>query len=343
MKSRTTIQDVAKKAMVSKVTVSYVLNGRDADVRISQETRARVLQAAEELGYRPSGVARMLVNQRSGTIAVVFQYASYFSHWSSFTSDVMRGVCEAAVVEGFDLMLHTKATETVDQELNQLLDGRVDGALVLRDGNDPMVQQLINRGFPFVLFFTRNYDPRACFVDSDNYMGGQIATDHLIKLGHQRIGMVRGSHQSTSSNDRFNGYRDALESNGIPCREDHVLAIPTPDSPLGGLDDLMARPDRPTAFFIWSDDVAYPVMARLKELGFECPRDVSIVGFDSLPSSELCSPRLTSVKQAIEEIARAATQMLVARINGEDIRQRQQIFPLTLDIRSSTGPAPDLT
>lgn len=338
MTRRVTIQDVANLAGVSKVTVSYVLNGRDADNRISAETTARVLDAASSLGYRPNGVARMLATQRANAIAVVFQYASYFSHWSSFISEIMHGVCEAAVAHDFDLLLHTRASADPAEELGQLTDGRADGVLLLRDGNDPVVSGLLERQFPAVLFFTRSYVPGVAFVDADNYAGGRIATQHLLDLGHRRIAMVRGSLQSVSSNDRFNGYRDAVESAGYDLNPKHLLIAASPSDDLSGIETMMRQPDAPTAIFVWSDDVAYHVLKMLQRLGLSVPRDVSVIGFDSLSSSTLTSPPLTSVNQPITEMARDAAEMLIGMIQQQPAQRLQRVFPLSLDLRASTAP-----
>jgi LacI family transcriptional regulator len=338
MSDRATIQDVANLAKVSKVTVSYVLNGQDAKARISAETKDRVLSAARELGYRRNAIARMLVTRKSQTIAIVFQYAQYFSIWSSFTSDVMHGVCEASVAGGFDLMLHTRPSENSLNEVDQLTDGRADGALVLRDSDDPLLDELLRREFPCVFFFTRSTVPGAAYVDADNYSGGRMAARHLLDLGHRRIAMIRGSAHSVSSNDRFNGYRDALESAGLASDPANVIAIESPDQDLGEFRSMMSRADRPTALFVWSDDVAFKCMQCLRDMGLELPKDVSIVGFDSIEACNHCSPTLTSVKQPIFEMARDATRILLGKINGEPPRRDQLVYPLTLEIRGSTAP-----
>lgn len=340
MKTRITIQDVAQRAQVSQVTVSYVLNGRDADARISPDTRDRVLEAARELGYRANAVARMLVTRKSQAIAVVFQYASYFGHWSSFISSVMHGVSEAAVEADFDLMLHTRVARNSNHEMSQLLDGRVDGALLLRDANDPLITELLRRDFPMVLFFTRSYSGDVAYVDADNYSGGRMAAQHLLELGHENIAMVRGSSQSTASNDRFSGYRDALESAGQSVRPESVLTIATPTDDLTEFVSLMSSPDRPTAILVWSDDVAYQLMAQMKAMGISIPRDVSIIGFDSLDSSNLISPGLTSVRQPIVQMAKEAATMLIDQIEGRPMQRKQVIYPLSLDVRDSTAVVP---
>lgn len=334
---RTTIEDVAKHAGVGKVTVSYVLNGRSKTARISSSTAERVLESARVLNYKPNALARMLVTKRTEVLAVVFQRGSMFSTWSAFTSEVMRGVSTAAVELGYDIMLHTRDLVGT-AESDALCDGRVDGALVLRDEGDATLNALTERDFPTVQFFTRSEGQNLAYVDADNYAGGRMATRHLIELGHQRVAMVRGSMRSTSSNDRYNGYRDALEGAGIGVGPERVLSIPSPSSDFEPLRQLMTSPSRPTALFVWSDDVAMICMQVLAELGLSVPDDVSVVGFDSLAECERSFPPLTSINQPIATMAQTATQLLVALVRGETPTQRQVVYPLSLDIRASTAP-----
>lgn len=333
--SRTTIIDVAKRANVSKVTVSYVLNGLSVKGRISPETAERVMAAAKDLGYRPNANARALVTKRSNILAVVFQRGDYFSTWSGFTSEVMQGVSAGAVEQGYDLMLHTKEVP-INAEANALCDGRVDGALVLRDEGDPVLEGLLQHNFPCVQFFTRSELDGAPYVDADNYAGGRLATKHLLDLGHRRIGVIRGSLRSTSSSDRFSGYRDAMESVGLRVDPESVLMISPPED-MEPLRLLMAAPNPPTAFFVWSDEVAFACLDLFKELGLSVPHDVSLVGFNSLEACNRCSPPLTSVRQPIFDMAVEATRLLVALIQGTPAPRRQILFPLMLDVRESTA------
>ncbi|MFQ3667359.1 MAG: LacI family DNA-binding transcriptional regulator [Fimbriimonadaceae bacterium] len=337
MRTRVTIADVARRAQVSKVTVSYVLNGRGGEARISPETASRVLAAARELNYSPNAVARMLVTKRTDVLAVVFQRGHFFSTWSSFIAEVMRGVSSAAVESGYDLMLHTKDVSP-ESEAFVLSDGRVDGALVLRDEGDPILDGLLAAQLPFVQFFTRTDRPDCAYVDADNYAGGRLATRHLIDLGHRKIAMVRGSLRSTSSNDRFNGYRDALETAGIGVAPERVVSIPTPASDFEVFTRLLESPDKPTAVFVWSDEIAFRCMEAARDLGLSIPDDLSVVGFDSLEACNRSAPPLTSVRQPVFEMAREATRALVAMIRDPDAPRPQMVFPLTLDVRSSTAP-----
>lgn len=334
---RTTIQDVAERAGVGKVTVSYVLNGHSATARISEETQRRVRAAADELNYRPNALARMLATKRTDLLAVVLQRGHFFTHWSPFTAEVMRGVSTAAVELGFDLMLHTKSVEP-DCEADVLSDGRIDGALVLRDEDDPLVAHLAERDLPCVLFFTRGQGNNIAYVDSDNFSGGRMATRHLIELGHRRIGMVRGPLRSSSSNDRYNGYRDALENAGIGVAPERVVSVPSSGSDIEPFRRLMQSPDRPSAVFVWSDDVAFACLTVLRDLGLRVPEDVSIVGFDSLTACDQSVPPLTSVRQPIFEMAVEATRLVAALTYKADVPRRHILFPLSLDIRRSTAP-----
>ncbi len=332
---RTTIADVAKHAGVGKVTVSYVLNGQSRSARISELTEQKVLRSAEELAYRPNALARMLVTQKSDALAVVFQYGAYFSALSSFTSEAMRGVCAACVESGFDLMLHTKAADDPMHEACALMDGRVDGVLMLRDRDDPTMAEVVANGFPCVLFFTRSDDPRVPFVDSDNYAGGRMATSHLLELNHRRIAMVMGPAGSVAGADRFNGYRNALESAGLAVRPDYLVAGVGRDP--SGFVRLLRQEDRPTAVFVWSDDDAFLCMQLALDLGLSVPGDLSIVGYDSSDACERSKPALTSVKQPVFDMAHAATLLLASLVRGTSVERTRIVFPPDLDVRGSTA------
>lgn len=338
MARRTTIDDVARLAGVGKVTVSYVLNGRADQARISAETAERVHVAAKELNYRPNGLARALSRQRTDTVAVVFQYADYFSASSSFINEVMRGVCNGCIQEGLDVLLHTKPANDPMAEADALTDGRVDGVLMLRDADDPTLNAVLDRAFPTVLFFSRSQRPGVAFVDCDNFTGGRLAAEHLVGLGHRRVGFVRGSLNSVDSAERSSGYRHAIEASGIPFDPSYIVPFESPNSDPRPFIDLMGRPDRPTALFVWSDDVAFACMRILNELNLDVPRDVSLVGFDSSSACERVSPALTSVNQPVAEMAEAATKILADLVRGRATQERSRVvFPLELDVRGSTS------
>ena len=336
MRKRFTIGDVAKLAGVGKATVSYVLNGRGEENRISKETQDRIYAAARELDYRPSAVARSLVSKRAEAISVVFQYADYFKAGSSFVNELMHGVCEACVEADINLILHTRSFSNVKEEAAALMDGRSDGALVLRDFKDPLMQELHSRQFPMVLFFARSSDSNVSFVDSDNYSGGVTGTNHLLELGHRRIAMVVGSQGSVASNDRNQGYRQALQLAGVEFDGNLVKECRTANDVDDSFVDWI-KSEAPTALICWSDDVAFACMKMLSRAGISIPEDLSVIGFDSSEACERSTPRLTSLRQPVLEIARSAARTLIAA-SQQLPHQAQNIFPLTLDVRESTRP-----
>lgn len=336
MSARATITDVARLAGVSKVTVSYVLNGRGTEARISVETQKRVVDAAAELHYSPNVIARSMLSGRLDTLGVVFQHAAYFADRSDFTMDLMLGVTTGALQCEHNLMLHTKPVKDAAEEAVELMNGSVSGVLVLRDEDDPVVNILLDRGFPVVLFFSRVKNPAVPFVDADNWQGGRLATQHLLDLGHTRLGMVTGPPHSRSSADRLAGFRSVLAERGKSYYEQDILTLDIMN--VEGLKTYLDRPGRPTAVFCYSDLYAFHLLRAAAELGISVPGDLSVVGFDSVDACERSAPPLTSVRQPVAEIAVTAVQILSRLTKGQRPEKTQVTFGTSLDVRSSTAP-----
>lgn len=329
-----TIRDVAQRAGVSKATVSYILNGRESPIRITDETRQRVLQAAQELHYHPNALARGLTQKRTDTITLVMQFPAIFSGWSGFTNEVMRGATETAIRLGYDLMLHTKEQPTIEQEVAALTDGRADGALLLRDMDDPLAERLAQRGFPCVLF-SSCANPDIWFVDCDNIAGGRMATEYLLKLGHHRILHLCGSPHSSAAAERRAGYEQALRDHQIDPRPDWIVEVTYPGASYAAVEALLRAPDRPTAAFAWSDEVAVRLMTLAREMGLRIPEDLSIIGFDSTDLCNHTTPPLTSVRQPIYDMAAQAVTLLAQRLSGVVPEQRQIRYRPELNLRRS--------
>jgi DNA-binding LacI/PurR family transcriptional regulator len=343
-----TMREVAERAGVSKAAVSYVLNGREVAMRIPDETRERILKAVRDLGYYPNALARSLANKGTHAIAVVMQYSNLFSGWSGFTNELMHGLTDASVVQGYNLMLQTRQPERhwqggemdpVDAEVATLTDGRVDGALLLRDVDDPLPIALRQRGFPAVLMFTTSCDPAQWYIDCDNLLGGRLATKYLLSLGHRRIMHVCGTPHSGAAQERCVGYCNALQDAGLTVNPDWILEATSPLADLTPAVELFHQPreHRPTAIFAWSDDVAIKLMCALRGLGLRIPDDVAIVGFDSTALCDHTDPPLTSMRQPIYDMAARALTLLTERLHGETPDKTQIRVEPSLMVRHSCG------
>ncbi len=331
------MEDVAKRAGVSKVTVSNILNNRPTAVPISEATRERVLAVVQELGYYPNAVARALARKRTDTIAIVLQFPAIFQGWSGFTSELMHGVINKAIELGYDILMETRAQPSVEAEAQAIMDGRVDGALLLRDYEDPLSDLLTQQGFPHVLFFTRSKHTDGYWVDCDNLTGARLAVEHLIRMGHTRIAHLAGSMSALSARERLQGYRQTMEQHGLEVRPEWVISATYGGADLTPLQRLLQQPDRPTALFAWSDEVAIHAIRVCEELGLRVPDDVAIVGYDSTPICDHTRPTLTSVRQPIYEMASSAVALLVDLLSGRQPEPRTHLFMPSLEVRESCG------
>lgn len=343
-----TMKEVAERAGVSKATVSYILNGREASMRIPEETRQRVLAVVRDLRYHPNAVARSLAHKQTHTVAVVMQYPALFSGWSGFTNELMHGVTDAAIRLGYDVLLQTRPTRRewgsdaasgVEAELATLTDGRVDGALLLRDLDDPLADALQQCDFPSVLMFTRAANPTHWYVDCDNLLGGYLAVEHLLALGHRRIVHLEGGYHSGAARDRRQGYLQALRMAGIEPNPNWIIELGSASADFTAAAALFALPlaDRPSAVFAWSDDVAIQMMCVLRQMGRRVPEETAVVGFDSTALCDHTDPPLTSVRQPIYTMAAQALELLVRKIGGETPEIVQARIAPSLTVRRSCG------
>jgi len=336
----TTIKEVARRAGVSIATVSYVLNNKPGAVRISEATRRRIREAVRELGYHPNALARALAGKRTHTIALVMQYASIFSNWSGFTSEMMHGIVMAAVAADLDLMLHTRERPDPEAEAQALADGRVDGALLLRDWDDPLIDLLVEQGIPSVLVFSRSRRSEVPYACCDDQLGGQTATEYLIGLGHKRILHLAGSPASSAALDRRRGYESALRAHGIEPDATLVLPMYHGGAPFDAVAQALRREPRPTAAFAWSDDAALRLIAEARSMALRVPTDLSVIGYDSTEVCNHTSPTLTSVSQDIPGIAARGVAMLAALMLNDAPGKSDSLVSPELCVRESCAPAP---
>jgi LacI family transcriptional regulator len=335
---RVTARDVAAHVGVSRTTVSFVLNAVKA-ANISEETRQRVLAAAEELGYVPDAAAQALASGRTQTIGMVFRaYPHITTDLAHF--QIIEGLMGIARQFGVRLLVDSVSqTDTADTYVNLTRTKRIDG-LILSDSrvDDRALRDLVNDGFPIVLL-GRLPDVEVCSVEFDNRGGARMAAGHLLAQGYSRIGFIGYAPAAhTGVVERLRGYQDALASAGITFDEALVrYGYFTADSGFEAAVSLLAASPRPTALFVTSDVLAFGALAAIHERGLTIPDDIAVVGFDDNPLAHFARPSLTTVRLPFEKMGRQAGKMLLDRIrdNTEPVRQVQ--LAAELIVRASSA------
>ncbi len=337
-KRRVTSQDVAKQVGVSRTTVSFVLNNVEAN--ISPETRQRVLQAAEELGYVPNAAARALARRRTHTLALVLIRESSHLASDAFLPSVMQGLIRAIRPAGYRVLLEPVANaDEPDLYLNLVRAQHIDGIVLSGPrSDDAQLTELVASGFPVVLL-GQLPGSQASFVDVDNHQAARLAVEHLIEQGHRRIGYIsNGPLAYTGASDRLAGYQDALETYGIPHDETLISAGDFgPESGRAAVQTLLTQTTLPpTAIFVASDVVAIGVMNMLHELGLEVPDDIALVGYDDIPIARYLTPPLTTIRLPAFELGKRSGEVLLSIIKSNSSAPQKILLGTELIIRESS-------
>lgn len=332
-----TIKDVAKRAQVSTATVSLVIHNNN---RISETTRKRVLKAIQELNYHPSRSARGLVSKRSGNIGFILS-EDHFSRSEPFYTQIFLGTEFRAREEEYYILLTTVPADITEKTPlpRFVLEKNVDGIILAGKVPPPLIEGLRQKGLPLV--FVDYYPPRGNYpaVMIDNISGGYQATRHLIECRHTRIGFVAGDIEHPSINERFQGYKMALEKAGIPFHPDWVvLDAPYPDRKNGYLAARRLFTTSPdvSALFACNDAMAIGVLQYLKETGKRVPQDVSIIGFDDVEADLSLDPPLTTMRVPKVELGMEALNLMVDILKKNNHALRKVLVPVELIVRGST-------
>ncbi|MBE3015924.1 LacI family DNA-binding transcriptional regulator [Microbispora sp. NEAU-D428] len=325
-----TMSDVARLAGVSVATVSRVVNGRYG---VSAGTTAQVRSAIERLGYESSLVATSLRRSRTNVLGLVTH------SFQSYTAEVLKGVMEALTQSGFDLIIYANSdlygtySEGWEQRhLTRLSGTLTDGCIVVTPWGE------VRSSTPVVVIDPVR-DSTVPSVMADNLAGATTAAEHLLGLGHRRIGFITGRSNLAAAWSREEGYRRALTEAGVSV--DPALIGRgdfNPESAVPLARALLGRADRPTAIFAASDGMALKVLEVAKELGLSVPGDLSVIGFDNIPEAALAEPGLTTVDQSMYRLGYEAARMLKGLVTGEWEGPRQILLPTRLVVRGSTAP-----
>jgi LacI family transcriptional regulator len=333
--SKITVRQVARLAGVSRSTVSRVLNNSP---HVRPEVRERVQEIIAETGYHPDPIARLLSSQRSGIIGLVVPLAAQELFDDPYFSYLIQGASQACNTH--DLILSLSIFHSKQDEVklyprifrNQLFDGAIVTATRI---GDPLVLQLLENEVPFVLC-GRHADPRVSFVDVDNVAGSYAAVTHLIALGHRRIATITGPSDNRAALDRKQGYLEALKANRYETEEQLIVAGDF--SEMSGYQAMRGlREKKPDAVFVASDAMALGALRALREAGITVPDEIALVSFDDLPQAATASPKLTTVRQPIEETGSLAVETLIDIMDNGQHPPRRISLPTELVIRTSCG------
>lgn len=329
--SRVTISDVARTAGVSVATVSKVINGRYG---VAVATSARVQEVIDQLGYESSLVARSLRSHRTNVIGILV------AEFEPFSTEILKGTSAAITDTGYELLAYSgggRPGSDVGWErryLSRLSGTLIDGAILVT----PTVVD-VQGSVPVVAIDPHTGPLGLPTVDSDNFGGARAATEHLLRLGHRRIGLLGGRPDLESSRLREEGFRAAHEAAGVPVDPDLVLVGGyRPDTADRPAHELLDRPDRPTAVFAANDLSAIRTMEVAAELGLRVPDDLSVVGFDNIPESALTRPPLTTVEQPMRRMGSEAVHLLIELMRGEEVTRTHIRLPTALVERGTCAP-----
>jgi LacI family transcriptional regulator len=324
-----TMSDVAQLAGVSTATVSRVVNERYG---VSASTIALVRSAIERLGYESSLVATSLRRSRTNVLGLVTH------SFQSYTAEVLKGVMDALSQSGFDLIIYadsdlygTYSQGWEQRHLARLAGTLTDGCIVVTPSGE------VRSGTPVVVIDPVR-DSSAPSVTADNLAGATAVVEHLLGLGHRRIGFIAGRSSMAAAWSREEGYHKALTEAGVPL-DPHLIARgdfnPESAAPLARA--LLDRADRPTAIFAASDGMALKALEVAKDLGLSVPGDLSVAGFDNIPESALAQPGLTTVDQSMYRLGYEAARMLKSLVCGDWEGPSQIVLPTRLVVRGSTA------
>ncbi len=345
IKRHVTSRDVAERAGVSRTTVSFVLNDVPG-ANISEETRRRVLHAAEELGYVPDAAARSLASRRAHTLGLVLVRDPSQTAADPFLPQVIHGLTESTRRAGFHLLLEpVEDISSPDTYIHLVRSKQIDGIILSGPrSDDQQLRALVDEGFPVVLL-GQLPDHSACSVDVDNRGAARRAVEHLIHLGHRRIGCITNApREYTGGAERLAGYRDALQAADLPCEESLVcFGNFVAESGYQAAQFLLQEVPAPTALFVASDVVAFGAMAAIREHGLTIPHDIALVGFDDVPLARYVDPPLTTVHLPATALGRKAGQMIVTLIQDDEVDIRNIILETELVVRASCGAVDDST
>jgi DNA-binding LacI/PurR family transcriptional regulator len=339
---RVTMKDVAERAGVSSTTVSFILNEKSQGA-IPDQTRLRVMQAVQELGYVRNAAGRRLASGKSHTLGFVLPAAEHI-RVDAFIPQFLYSLNEVCHQNHFNLLVHAVGSPATPRAYADLVTANeIDGLFIVNpQESDTEISALLDSGFPVVADPGRKH-PLACGVAIDNVVAAKTAVRHLIGLGHRRIACINyGPHRFLSAAGRCDGYREALEEAGIALDDSLVFwADFSHESGYETAHRLLEKTPLPTAIFVGNDTVAIGALGALHDRGLRVPADVALVSIDDIPAARYLNPPLTTVRVPAADFGRISGEMLIKLVRGERPEPSRVYLPTELVVRESCGARKD--
>jgi DNA-binding LacI/PurR family transcriptional regulator len=332
-----TIKDVAKIANVAPSTVSRVISDSP---NISEKTKRKVRKVMEEMGYHLNLNARSLVQRSAQTIGIVMKNSTSQSLLNPVFPEVLSGISALCHKQGYSICLTTGESEDeIFQDTVKMVQGKkVDGVIVMYSKrDDQVVPFLMKSGIPFVVIGKPVFDSnQMMYVDNDNYQAARDATNYLIQLGHQRVGLIGGDLRFEVTEARLNGYLAALRENNLEIRDGYIKNFPY-DRELGAkaISEILDLAEIPTAFVITDDLNAIIALLVLRERNIKVPEDISILSFNNTMISRLSTPLLTSVDIQAYQLGFESARCLIEQIKDPTVINKRIIIPANIVERES--------
>ncbi|MGG1311312.1 MULTISPECIES: LacI family DNA-binding transcriptional regulator [Cohnella] len=306
-----TLKDVARKAGVALSTASYALNNRS---EVSEETRNKILKAAEELNYKPNGTARDLKQARTKTIGLILSDLS-----GPFYSELIRSIQEVSYASGYNMIACSSYGGENSTARKFLEERRTDGIILLANNIDnDFIKRTAGKQFPIVVLDREISAPHVWSATVDNTKGACQAVEYLIGLGYGEIGYLSGPVASPDNEKRFEGYQKALQEHGLAFRQQWVYqGYFTKQGGYEAAQAMLAQKQLPRAIFSANDEMAIGAMEAFMEAGLRIPEDIAVIGFDDIELARYIRPGLTTVRQPNRQLGNIATHMLLRALNGD--------------------------
>jgi LacI family transcriptional regulator len=327
-------RDVAKKANVSFMTVSRVINGLD---NVKKETREKVLKAINELGYYPNAAARALNRNKTNVIGIIVPYYEHFLA-SPYFVELLLEMEKYVALKGYDLIFNTSKTKFFNIDYSILYKQRkVDGLIILAPSiHEESLEKLVHETIPFVIVGGMEENEYINYVDIDNIKGTREAVEYLLNLGHKRIGLVTGISYVMDGRQRLQGYINTLNSHNIKI--DNNLIFKGDFTEKSGYDALyyfFSLKHPPTAVFCSNDHMAVGVYKAAHEKNIKIPVDLSVIGFDDIKLASFLTPPLTTIRQPIDILGKTTAKLMIDCIEKKIKSVRKIIITPELIIRAS--------